>query len=151
MGAVNGLHAGSHLLLFCFISLPSTAQDMRSDKWSHLGQQITILLLQAGNLALSLLLVVSHLQDQLLQRLILCLTQNKQSLTQSIIQSINHSIHPSITSSVLKFGTLQPKAATIRHKYVGNAGDVSLGKDYCATMGRKHEHSPAGQHSDQTN
>jgi len=96
MGAVNSLHAGSHLLLFCFISLPSTAQDMRSDKWSHLGQQITILLLQAGNLALSLLLVVSHLQDQLLQRLILCLTQNKQSLTKTIIQSINQPFNPSI-------------------------------------------------------
>ncbi len=98
---------------------------------TYLGEQITVLLLQASNLALSLLLVVGHLQDQLLQRLILCLKQGTQSINQSfnhsISQAFNQSIHPSITFAVLKFGTLHPKAATIRHNYVGNGGNVSLG------------------------
>ena len=50
---------------------------------TYLDQQIAVLLLQASNLALSLLLVVGHLQDQLLQRLILCLTQGNQTINTS--------------------------------------------------------------------
>ncbi len=37
MGAVNSLHAVSHLVLFCFIYLHSITHDMHSDKWSHHG------------------------------------------------------------------------------------------------------------------
>jgi len=102
---------------------------------TYLGEQITVLLLQASNLALSLLLVVGHLQDQLLQRLILCLTPSSQSTTQSINQ-------PN-TFAVLKFGTLQPKAATFRHKHVGNGSILSLG-NRTHGCGRKHKHFSAG-------
>ncbi len=111
MGAVDSLHAGSHLLVFRSIHVNSITHDTWSDKWSgnlqckavcqtYLGQQITVLLLQASNLALSLLLVVGHLQDQLLQRLILCLTQDKQSLNQSLTHSIIHSFNQPFNPSI---------------------------------------------------
>jgi len=106
---------------------------------TYLGQQITVLLLQASDLALCFLLVVGHLQNQLLQRLILCLMQNEQSLNQSINQSLNPSISQSInqssnqstnqltTCALLEFDTLRPRATTIGHKHVGNDSNVTLG------------------------